>query len=164
MPLVARQGLAGVSLEDLATRAGVTRNLLYHYFPRGRADVVLAVVEVAEHQLGSAFGPEAGQLTALLDHARAPTHAWRIHCQAAAAGEPELRTAVARVAEDRVRALSLAHLGTDVPRPIADAALSGYLGFAEAALERGRTMGLTRGELAALLDRTLRAALDAATR
>ena len=42
MPLVAEHGLSGFSLDELAQRADVTRNLLYHYFPRGRLDVFLA--------------------------------------------------------------------------------------------------------------------------
>ena len=51
MPVVARDGFFDFSLDEIAERAGVTRNLLYHYFPEGRPDVVLAVVERAGHEL-----------------------------------------------------------------------------------------------------------------
>ena len=51
MPVVAEQGFTEFSLDDVAARADVTRNLLYHYFPRGRADVALAVAEAAGHRL-----------------------------------------------------------------------------------------------------------------
>ena len=51
MNVVADQGLAEFSLEDVAARADVTRNLLYHYFPRGRADIALAAVKQAGREL-----------------------------------------------------------------------------------------------------------------
>ena len=39
MPVVAEQGFARFSLDKVAARVeDVTRNLLYHYFPRGRPD------------------------------------------------------------------------------------------------------------------------------
>jgi len=45
--VVADQGFTEFSLEEVAAHADVTRNLLYHYFPRGRPDVAVAVVELA---------------------------------------------------------------------------------------------------------------------
>src|SRR5216683_6807591 len=51
MPIIAAHGYAEFSLEELAARAEVTRNLLYHYFPRGRRDVALAVAEEAGRRL-----------------------------------------------------------------------------------------------------------------
>ena len=51
MPVVAEEGFADFSLGRIANRAGVTRNLLYHYFPRGRPDVALAVADEAGRQL-----------------------------------------------------------------------------------------------------------------
>ena len=35
MPVVAAQGFADFSLDEVAARADVSRNLLYHYFPDG---------------------------------------------------------------------------------------------------------------------------------
>ena len=35
LAVAAEQGYAGLSLDEVGERAGVTRNLLYHYFPRG---------------------------------------------------------------------------------------------------------------------------------
>ena len=163
MPLAARQGHAALSLEDLAGRAGVTRNLIYHYFPRGRVDVVVAVVEEAERQL-AAGRPSDDPLMAMIDHALAPTHAWLIHRMAAGEADPEVRATVARVAEERVQALATAHARDSHSQPIADASLRGYIGFTEAALDRARTVGLPRTELTALLDQVLAAVLDAARR
>ena len=171
LPLAARQGLTGLSLDDLAVRAGVTRNLLYHYFPRGRRDVVAAVVEEAGRQLTGHPPTEGGQdattagpaiLTAMLDHALAPTHAWKIHRMAAETTDPETRAIIAGFAGERVQAFSRTYLGTTDPRPIAVTAIRGYLSFAEAALDCGRAIGLPRIDLARLLDDVLVAALDAA--
>jgi AcrR family transcriptional regulator len=163
MPLVARQGLGCLSLEDLARRAGVTRNLLYHYFPRGRADVVAAVVEEAERQLGAAGGP-TNALAAMIDHALAPTHAWLIHRMAAGESDSAVRATLARVVQERIEALEVNHPFTAEQRPVAETSLRGYLGFTEAALDRARALGLPRSELLRLLDQMLLAALDAARR
>jgi AcrR family transcriptional regulator len=163
LPLVARQGLAGLSLEDLADRAGVTRNLLYHYFPRGRVDIVVAVVEEAERQLAPTR-PSNHPLAAMIDHGLAPTHAWLIHKMAAGETDPEIRATVARAAEERVETLCSGHTLSAERGPVAEASLRGYLGFTEAALDRARAVGLPRAEVMRLLDRMLAAALDAARR
>ena len=51
MPVVARDGFSSFSLDEVADRADVTRNLLYHYFPDGRSDIIRAVAEQAGHAL-----------------------------------------------------------------------------------------------------------------
>ena len=80
LALAARQGQAGLSLDDVAERAGVTRNLLYHYFPRGRLDVFLAALTRAGDTLTGDFivdpsRPLAERLAANTD--RALEHAER---------------------------------------------------------------------------------------
>ena len=47
MPVIAEQGFSDFSLDEVAERADVTRNLLYHYFPQGRSDLAVAVAERA---------------------------------------------------------------------------------------------------------------------
>ncbi len=163
MPLAARQGLAGLSLEDLASRAGVTRNLLYHYFPRGRPDVMVAVVEEAERQLAPP-GASHHTLGAMIDHALAPTHAWLIHRMAGGEPDPGVRAAIARTTQKRLEAIQGAHRFTMAQEPAAETSLRGYLGFTEAALDRARAVGLPRPELVRLLDQMLVATLDAARR
>src|SRR3954470_8978160 len=53
--LVARDGHAGFSLDEVAERADVTRNLLYHYFPRGRLDLFLAAVRRGGEQIAGGW-------------------------------------------------------------------------------------------------------------
>ena len=85
MPVVARQGFADFSLDGVAEQAGVTRNLLYHYFPDGRRDLVRAVAEQAGHELTDDWVtdesiplPErlAINNSRMIDHAMKPSDAW----------------------------------------------------------------------------------------
>jgi AcrR family transcriptional regulator len=152
--LIARHGLAQLSLDEVAARAGITRNLIYHYFPQGRPDLAAAAVQAAEAQLLNDWLTQLERglepaLDRILDHALAPTHAWRLHRLARHAPEAGLRA----IAEDALdRALSELLPG----RPWAQTALTatawrGYLAFAETALDEARRRQLDRAELVRLL-------------
>src|SRR5690242_10188575 len=99
MPIAAVQGLTDFSLDDIAADAGVTRNLLYHYFPRGRQDVALAVLERAGHELADGWVVDdalplqerlAVNVQRMIDHALRPTDAWRIYRLARATTDAEM--------------------------------------------------------------------------
>ena len=103
MPLVARSGFSDFSLDEVAERADVTRNLLYHYFPDGRNDIVRAVAEQAGHILTDDWVtdesiPLAERLATnnsrIVAHAMEPSDAWVIYQLARSSTDPELRTAV----------------------------------------------------------------------
>lgn len=155
IPLVARHGPAELSLDDVAARAGVTRNLLYHYFPGGRSDLVSAIVEDAERQLVGRAQPHDVDhaLARILDHALAPTHAWRIHRMARAM--PSLAGLLEET--DRAATEALRDFTGVEPSALTDVALHGYVAYAEAVLDRGRIAGLPRARLLQLLAQTLRA-------
>jgi AcrR family transcriptional regulator len=157
MPVAARVGLANLALDVVSGRAGVTRNLLYHYFPRGRTDLRLAVLTEAEDQLNLAGTPDADPLPRMLDHALAPTHAWRIHRSAVAASDPELREVADRSVDALVVRLSSLQLATRDPEPLLRASLRAYVAFAETALDGGRAAALPRPVLLELLTQTLAA-------
>ena len=170
MPVVADAG-ADVSLDDVAARAGVTRNLLYHYFPRGRPDLILAVAEAAGHRLtddwitdGSI--PLAERLQAnnarMIEHAMEPSDAWTIYQLARGSNDPELRATVDRFTEVVIAATALNQLGTEEPPPAARMALRGYLAFFGAVLDEARTAGTPPERILPLLGGTLVAALEAA--
>ncbi len=158
IPLLARHGPADLSLDDVAKRAGVTRNLLYHYFPGGRSDLVSAAVDVAERQLlGESRPHDIDQaVSRLLDHALAPTHAWRIHRMARAlpalTGRSEATAAVVGTLRDLTGA---------GPSRQTELALHGYVEYAEAVLDRARVAGVPRPQVVGLLARMLRAAVAA---
>jgi AcrR family transcriptional regulator len=159
VPLASRHGPAGLSLEEVAKRAGVTRNLLYHYFPAGQSDLVGAVVEEAERQLVGQSPPnDLNQaISRILDHALAPTHAWRVHRMARAlptlTGQVEATT---RGAIDALRDFT----GLE-ESPQAELLLAGYLAYAETVLDGARAAGLPRDDVRRLLAQTLRAVVAA---
>jgi AcrR family transcriptional regulator len=172
MPVVAETGFGDFSLDDVAARAGVTRNLLYHYFPRGRPDLVLAVAEAAGHRLTDDWItdeaiPLAERLQAnnarMIEHAMEPSDAWTVYQLARGSNDPELRSTVDRFTEVVIAATAMNQLGTETPSPEARMALCGYLAFFGAVLDEARAEGTPPEQILPLLGATLVAALDAVT-
>ena len=172
MPLVAEQGFGEFSLDELAAHADVTRNLLYHYFPRGREDIVLAVVERAGRELTDDWVTDealplgerlAVNFRRIAEHALAPSDAWLIHRRARAATEPELTAVSAAFTEVVVESVALNHLGTRRPPALVRLALAGYLSFAETVLDQTRVARApSRARVMQLLAETLVAIIAAA--
>lgn len=171
LPVAAAQGLAELSLDDVAVRADVTRNLLYHYFPRGRADLALAVCERAGGLLTddwitdpSVPLPErlAANNARMIEHAMEPSDAWRVYRHARGSTEPEVRAVVERFVGLVVSNICLNHFGSPDPPPLAGVALAGYLAFFEAALDDARATGIPPEQVLPVLGRTLAEALQAA--
>lgn len=70
-----RHGYEGASLKLLSDATGLGRSSLYHYFPNGKEDMALAVLDQAEDWAQDALGPIlSGQATAME----------KAHCVAAA--------------------------------------------------------------------------------
>jgi AcrR family transcriptional regulator len=172
MALVAEHGFADFSLDELAAHADVTRNLLYHYFPRGREDIVLAVVERAGRELTDGWVTDdalplgerlAANFARIADHALEPSDAWLIHRHARAATEPELTAVSADFTDLVVQSVALNHFGTKRPPALARLAIVGYLSFAETVLDQARASRTpSRARVMQLLAETL-VAIVAAT-
>jgi len=171
LPVAAEQGLAELSLDDVAERADVTRNLLYHYFPRGRADLAVAVCEKAGRLLTGDWITDPGiplpeRLAAnnarMIEHAMEPSDAWRVYRHARGSTEPEVREVVERFVALVISNISLNHFGAPDPPPLARVALAGYLAFFEAVLDDARVTGVAPERVLPLLGRTLAEALRAA--
>lgn len=170
-PVVADEGFTEFSLEDVAAGADVTRNLLYHYFPRGRPDVAVAVLELAGRQLTDDWVfdelplPErvAANFARMSAHALAPSDAWRVYRRARTAAEPELDRIVASFTEMVISSIALNHLGTPNPSPLVHLALTGFLAFAEAILDEARIRQSPAPAVMQLLADTLAATIRAAT-
>ena len=171
MPIVARRGFAEFSLDEVTERAGVTRKLLYHYFPRGRADVVLAVAERAGHELTDGWVVEesipleqrlAANNTRIIEHAMQPSDAWTIYRLARTSPDPELSQKVERFVDVVVASVALNHLGTSTPSPLPRMAIRGFLAFFESVLDDARTTGAPLEAILGMLADTLRHAVDAA--
>lgn len=171
LAVAAKGGYTGTTLDAVAERAGVTRNLLYHYFPRGQLDVFLAAVDLAGRQLTGHWNTDsdiplderlAANFAGIFEHALEPTDAWLVHRQARVPGEPEIDAV-----DERYRALVLAsisenHFGTPEPPPYARLAIRAFIDFGDRALDECRIEGLDRDEVTGMLAKTLLAVVEAA--
>jgi AcrR family transcriptional regulator len=168
--VVAAEGYTGLSLDDVAERAGVTRNLLYHYFPRGRLDLFLAAVDRAGRSLTEGWLLDehvpieerlAANFARFFEHALEPSDVWLVHRRGWRLGEPEVSALGERYRSIVVEAVALNHFGTRRPGPFADAALRSFLDFGEKALDECRERDLIREDVYRLLAETLLAVVAA---
>ena len=151
LAVIAAGGIRELSLDEVADRAGVTRNLLYHYFPRGQLDLELAAVNEAALQLSEGFDTDPAvpldeklprNFDVFVRHAWQQTDAWRTMVDAASRRDEEMRAKVDAHRDVVVAAIALNHFGTEDPGPLAHTALRGFLEFAFTALDLGRKANL----------------------
>jgi AcrR family transcriptional regulator len=169
--VAAEQGYANLSLDDVASQAGVTRNLLYHYFPRGRLDVFLAALERAGEELTAGWLTDEGRpleekleanFLRYVTAAEEQTDAWRVFLHARATADPEVEQLRNRYRDAAVASVALNHLGTSEPPPLALVALRAFVDYAETALAEWRGTDLDRDAVLGLLSQTLVATIAAA--
>jgi AcrR family transcriptional regulator len=170
MPIVAEEGIAGFSLDEVADSAGVTRNLLYHYFPRGRDDLLVAIAERVGHELTDGWVSDESvpleQRTAInfarfLEHSRKPSLAWRIYRLEQASTDPELQAIIDRFHEIVVVAVSQNNFGTADPPPFARSAIKACMAFGETILDAARGSDVPREEVLQLFAEMFRGTMDA---
>ena len=150
-PIVAARGLTDFSLDAVAAGASVTRNLLYHYFPRGRRDIILAAAEFAGRQLTEGWIVDesiplaervAGNFQRFVSHAMEPSVAWRLNRLARSAGDPEIDAVIDRFHEAIVSSVALNQLGTDDPPQMVRIAIKAFIVFGESVLDQAREQGV----------------------
>jgi AcrR family transcriptional regulator len=170
MPLVADQGLGGFSLDDVAADAKVTRNLLYHYFPRGREDIVVAVAERAGHELTDGWVTDesvplaerqAANFGLFFNHSIEPSLAWRIYRMARASTDDQLHAMIDRFQDVIVEGVSRNNFGTPDPPPIARMAIKACLAFSETMLDEVRKSDVPREEVLQVVAQTFLTTLEA---
>jgi AcrR family transcriptional regulator len=172
MGLFADRAYDGVGLDDVAAAADVRRSLLYRYFPAGKPDLHLAVVEEAWGRLVARVDTDPGRPLAdktpgnvgtFLDLAATGDPAFRVVAQARHAADPRVRRLARRARRRWARAMARNHLGRDdVPEPVL-AALTGYLAYAETVVEEWRVhRAITRAQAQTLLTDPLAGILAAA--
>src|SRR3954452_12928117 len=136
LEIAAREGHENLAFEAVANRAGVTRNLVYHYFPGGRQQLLEAAVHRAGEQLSSGWitDPDvplgerlAANLNRMMDHASEPTDAWQLYRQGRGSIDPTLLEIAHSYRETVIGNISLNQLGTSEPPPIVRIALDGFL-------------------------------------
>jgi AcrR family transcriptional regulator len=135
--LFAEEPYEQVHIERVAEMAGVSRGLLYHYFP-SKAAFFAALVDRSVERLSVAAAPDPSLppldqlrngIDAYLDHCRANPHAARAVYRSAASADPAVLAIVERdnrIQEDRI----LSALETDrSPHPLVVMAVRAWLVF-----------------------------------
>lgn len=144
-----------ISIDDIAEMAGISKGLLYHYFPSKR-DFYVETVRVGAAEMLERVRPPEGldpaerlqrSLDAYLDYVESAPNAYLGLFRGGIGADPE----VAAVIEDTRRALT--HrileegLSIESPRPVLRLTLRSWLGFVEAAvldwLDHGRDVDRT---------------------
>src|SRR5947209_3369817 len=163
MPLIAEQGLAGFSLDEVARRADVTRNLLYHYFPRGRDDIIVAVGERAGHEMTDAWVTDASipldqRLAAnfirFFEHSRGPSDTWRIYRLARATPDPALHAIIDRFEQVVIEGVSQNQFGTTDPPPVARMMIKAFLAFGATLLDEASDSDVSEEDSLQLVQET----------
>jgi AcrR family transcriptional regulator len=164
-----------VSIDDIAAAAGISKGLLYHYFPSKR-DFYVAVVRSAADEMQDLTEPDpaleprarlAAALERYLEYVETHARGYATVLRAGIGSDP----AVADVVE-AVRRVMVARLLADLPAaaggggepPVAlRVAVRGWVGFVEAAsLDWLEHRGLARADLRNMLVAALDGAVSAA--
>ena len=171
LAIAARQGFENLAFEKVANHAGVTRNLVYHYFPGGRQQLLEAAVHRAGEQLSSGWvtDPDVplgerleANLNRMMEHASEPTDAWQLYRQGRGSVDPTLLQ-IARVYRERViENIAVNQLGTATPPPIVRIALDGFLSYVETVIESAIAEEIAREQIIELVSGTLMSAMNAA--
>lgn len=161
-----------VSIDELAAAAGISKGLLYHYFPTKRDFYAACVRESATHLLAvtdidPSLPPDerlAAGLDALLAYVERHGPAYATLLRGGVGNDADLAKIIDDTREELARRL-LAGMPLTKPSPLVRAALRGFVGFVEAAsLEWVEAKGVSRKKLREALVEVLAATIAIATR
>jgi AcrR family transcriptional regulator len=175
--LLATRPYEEVSIEEIARTAGVSKGLLYHYFPT-KKDFLVAALERGQEELAALTAPDpdlppAEQLGAsldrFLDFVEEHAAAYQSIFRSRGGGDPEIQATLDSGRQQRMDAVieSLATWGTapaEIRRtPALETAVQGWFFFIEGAVLRWlERRDIERDALRELLAQTLIGALQAA--
>jgi AcrR family transcriptional regulator len=164
--LLGRRAHDEVSIEEIAEAAGVSKGLLYHYFPT-KKDFILAAVARGQEELAERLRPDPERdpatqlelgLDAFLDTVEQNASAYTAIFRRGGAGDPDISAALDAARGEQMEMMMEGLAGwSDAPvsterTPELEAAVQGWIFFVEGAvlrqLEHG---GLDRPQLLALL-------------
>jgi AcrR family transcriptional regulator len=175
--LLAQRPYDEVSIEEIARAAGVSKGLLYHYFPT-KKDFLIAALERGQDELALLTAPDPGlppaeQLTAsldrFLDFVEAHEAAYAAIFSSRGGGDPEIQAALEAGRQQRMDAV-IESLASWEPAPASvertpalETAVQGWFFFVEGAVLRWlEHRDLERDELRELLGLALIGSLQAA--
>jgi AcrR family transcriptional regulator len=158
-----------VSIDDLARAAGVSKGLLYHYFPSKRELYLATVREAAERLLArivpepelSPFEQALRGVDAYLRYVRENADAY-VSLMQSGVGRDEEVFALVEGTRHRFVEMILDRAGAELLSPLQRSLVHGWVGMVEAAcLDWLKRPEVERAELAKLLVKTLLFALSA---
>jgi AcrR family transcriptional regulator len=171
LAVAAHDGHERLAFEAVAKQAGVTRNLVYHYFPGGREELVEAVA----HRTGELLlkdwvtDPEippaerlVTNLNRFMDHAAEPTDVWLLYRQSRSLVDSRLAEISSSYRDRAISNIALNQLGNPKPPRIVHIAIDGFLAYVETVVETALAEGIDREQVAATVAPALQATLDAA--
>jgi AcrR family transcriptional regulator len=161
-----------IAIDDIAAQAGISKGLLYHYFPSKR-EFYVAVIRAAAQDLRLRTEPDPDlepverltqSLDAYLRHVEEHARGHATLMRGGIGSDPEVREIVDEArAHNAQRILDAMVQEGAEPTPVIRLAVRGWIGFVEAVtldwVERGE---VSRGEVLALLVQTLGWAVTAA--
>jgi len=160
-----------ISIGDIAKAAGISKGLLYHYFPSKRDFYVAVVRDAAQDLLDRTEPPEAtpgdvdllhAKLEAYLEYVEENFRAYALLLRSGIGSDREVLALVEGTRAAFVERL-LTSLPLEAPTPLMRTALRGWVGFAEAvSLDWIEHRDVERTQLRQLLAQTLFAAVVAA--
>jgi AcrR family transcriptional regulator len=164
LEMLSTRPLDQVAIDEIAAEAGISRGLLFHYFPTKR-DFHVAVVQAAADDLVARTEPDPdlppgprmrASIEAFVDYVSANRDAYISLLRGTAGGDPALR-AVVDATRSRFTGRVLAGMGVAEPvPPRLRVAARGWVAFTEeATLDWLSNEDLGRGELIDLLDESL---------
>jgi AcrR family transcriptional regulator len=156
---IAEHGFDEYSLDEVAEVADVSRNLLYRYFPRGRQDLSLAVVERVMAELAERWNVDPTldrreraeiNLGRFARHGFDATAEWRVYRRVRAVTD---REAVAIIDEFHSQWAERIAANNDVEpsNEIIATALRALIAFACEAIDQAATRGITEQDVMELI-------------
>ncbi len=168
--LIGRRPWDEITMADVASEAGASKPLLYHYFST-KGDLYLATISDAAKELREITRPDPdlpvdqrmrAALSAHLEWIEANALAYRAIIQGGISSDPDVQEIVEASRNETVDRLATAFEFKNLT-PAERIALRGWVGFLEAAsLEWLTTHAVTRAHLALMLEASVAGALRAA--
>jgi AcrR family transcriptional regulator len=167
----ANLGYAGVKVQEIADAAGVTRNLINHYFPGGKHELYVEAVRLACKELATVIDVDPAapldekmpaNIAAYLDEVLRPSPVYVLYARAMQSADGEVRALHDQARDAIAASIALNNLGTRNPPARVKRALVGYIAFGEATCEYYREQGSSdRTALEQLLRDVLRSVIEA---
>jgi AcrR family transcriptional regulator len=128
-----------LSIDDLAKRAGISKGLLYHYFPTKRDFYVETVREAARRLAEETMTPETlpplerltHGLEAYLDFVHRHGKAYAALMRGGIGADPEVASIIEQTRQDLISRIMVGAPISD-REPLVEVALRGWVGFVEA--------------------------------